>query len=666
MLTVLLTELSSEWVDRISRHLAERALVLQAEGTAQALSMLWSSPPAVLVASMESLTAERLASWQQMAEAAPKAVRVCLAPEAVMEHARNQELFSVAFWLRPGASPAEVAEILDAALEKAELLAKAAKLEPSPPASADITARSEASPPASKLFQRLISSLVGGLDTDHVLSTYVEAVVEFTCCASYCLLWRLSEVDPFAVYAAQGLHPQLIAQGELLPTACLPSWYRHNGRILTRNELAAWPEGDLAVGIAGELELFRGQVAVPLMREGWLAGILILGDKALGEPYSPGELETLFLLTNYVAAQIQSFELHRQLRQSKAYVERILSGMASGVITLGPDEKIAVCNPYAARILHLSPKEVEGQDLRCLPSPLGDLLYAALRSPPAAVSGEEVTLLGGELTVRVTTSPLLDDQGLPLGSMMLLEDMTAHIALAAERYRRERLDMLAQIMGRLAHEVKTPLTAIKTYVELAGGASGDEELNDFWNNTVNPQIDRLDTLVNQLVQIVQQPGPNFELVRVESLAEEAINQLRQSEQESEPVFELEVNGVVPRVIADPEPTREALFYLLRYLQGKENSPVSVSIASHETELGDAVQVTMQRLRRNGEAIQPEKLFDPLYALEQNDPDLGPVISHTIMDNQGGKVEAKNNNGKLEFRLTFPIDQLDTGPPGEET
>ena len=656
MTIVLLTDLGLQWMDKITSQVADQAIVLRAPDTARAMELLRSVPISVIVSSMESLTTERLLSYEQMAQAAPAAVRICLAPQAVIEQVRTEELLAADFWLRPSATAAEIAEVVTSAIQKANLVASGTRLQAFPTNSVASAVSPDDFPPMPEVFHRLMSGLAGGFDTDRLLTAYVEAVAELVRCASYCLLWRAPDKDCFTVYAAQGLHPEIVAQGRLLPTDSLPMWYHHNCRVLTRSELADWPDRALAVGLAGELEVFRAQVAVPLMIEGRLAGLLMLGEKVIGKPYSLTELETLFLLANYVALQAQSFELHAQLRRSKAYVECILSGMSSGVITLGQDERITVCNPYAAQILQLPREQVEGADLRCLPSPLGDYLYGAIHSPDKAVVGEEVTIQGGQLTLRVSTSPLLDDNGIAIGSVMLLEDITAQIVLATERHRRERLDMLTQIVGHLAHEVKTPLQAIKTYSELMGRPQPDEELTDFWRNTVAPEIARLNELTNQLVQMVQQPEPNFELVRLESLVEEAISHIDGPSQAQEPVYKLEIDEPLPRVVADPAPTQEALSYLLRYLRGTDGSSVHVRITQDETELGDSVCVGMQRSTPSND-VHPEELFDPFYALQQTDAALGPAISRKIVENQGGKVEAQAENGHLEFRVVFPVTVL---------
>ncbi len=657
MIVVLAAQLISEWTEKIAGLLGEQAMVLEAADPDQALQILRSTPVAVIVSSMESLSRDRLQHYEQMRQAAPAAINVCLTPEPVIEQVRTEELFVPDFWLRPTASAVEVDEVLTAALEKANLVARVAGRSGSAAGPSAGPEDREWSSPEGQTLQRWLAGLASDFDTDRLLRTYVETVVETVHCASYCLLWQSAASEYFSVYTARGLPAVLIAQARLSPRANLPTWYDHNFRVLTRAELASWSDSDSALALAQELDIFHAQVAVPLMLEGQLRGLLMLGEKVIGEAYSPAELETAFLLSNYVAVQVQSLELHGQLRSSKQYMERILQNMGSGVLSLGPDERVALCNPYAAQILQLSPEEVVGADLRGLPAPLGDYLYAAFKSPADAVTDEEVNITGSQITVRVSTSPLIDDSGATLGSVMLLDDITAQISLATERQRRERLNMLKQLIGRIAHEVRTPLQAIKTYAELTGRQQTGEELAAFWAETVTPQIDRLGKLINQLVQVTEQPEPNFELVRLETITQQAVEELASPDGPEAGVLDVEIDKPVPRVVADPAATRQAIVYLLQYLRGQEGAPVYVRVSQNGGDSG-GVSVTMERLTRGGDDVDPEQLFDPFYALQEADGDLGPAVSRQIIDNQGGKIVVKYHNEHLQFQLIFPATALD--------
>ncbi len=663
MLVAVANYFNAEWIDRLSRQLAKDAMVLTAESTADAVDIARRLPVSVLIVHMDPLTTERVVGYGQIVEQAPGATTVCVAPQVVREQIEIEELFVPDFWLDPEGGAKAMDETLNAAAQRARLASRSSggRIGTSDTRSVgDAVGRPT---PEREVFHRLMSALAGRFDMDRLLSGYVEAASELTRCVSHCLLWRERDTDYLSVRISHGLHPEVAAKGRLVPTDSLAGWYDHNSRILSRNELGDWADAALAAELARELDVFRGQVVVPLNVRGQLAGLLILGEKAIGEPYSGAELETLFILAGYVAMQVENIQLLAHGKAGDTYLERSVYGMDSGLIALGQDERIALCNAYAAKALEVNREELEGADLRSLPSPLGDRLYAAFVSPEAEVTGEEMRLASSGRHVRISTTQLLDDEGAPMGSVMALEDITDAMARAAERNREERLEVLTQVIGRIAHDIRTPLTAIKTYAQLMSQSQATTELGAFWRSTVEPELERLDRLVSKLVQMVQQPDPNFQLVDLERLVQQVIAQSVSPGNDRRPLPDLQVVPPVPRIVADPASTREALSYLLRYLQSFDDLPVTVSVAQEQGAMGHNACVTMRKAA-NGNQISTDEIFDPLSALQRPDGDLGPAISRQIVDKQGGTVAARSENGDIEFRVAFPVIATDSPASSE--
>jgi len=654
MIAVLVTNLSQHWEEQLRRYLKGDAVVLTSRPD-ELLEVVRAVEVELVVFGLESLTASALEQYRSLRAEAKQAVFVCLAPEEIVEQVRTENLFRPDFWLRADSTPADTTELLHQAVTQAEFISegRSSYLPKTDPSSPQQRMLAEDSRPARQVFEQLLSGLTGGFDRDRLLQAYLKAVVEYVRCGSYCLLWWEDSADCYRVNQTQGLRQQIAASGRLLVKDALPTWYQRNRRVLTRKELVDWPDRRAARGLSREMDFFGGQVVIPLLMGGRLAGLLMLGEQVAGQSYSPSQLETLYLLSSYVILALEDFELHQQLRMSKSYIERILQNMNTGVITLDADERIGLCNPYAAEILGLERSKVEEADLRVLPSPLGDYLYAALQVPDEAVTGEEVTVWGGELTLRVSTSALVDDDGTATGAVLIMEDMTAEIGLAEERHRRERLKMLTGIVGRLVHEIRTPLTAIRTYAELMGDAGDSQELAEFWKNTVTPEIARLDELARDLVRVIQQPEPDFELTEVGSVIGQAIEKLRQTEDISESLVKVQIADQLPRVVVDQQTTRDALYYLLRYLCDAGGLPVHIHADSVTTDGDGRVVITMSGSVRTRQEPSLDEIFDPVTALQTEQADLGPAISRKIIENQQGRVGVQYRNGALQIEVSFP-------------
>ncbi len=664
MLIALASDLNPQWIEKVTQHLAHRALLLPATASA-AIDIVRAMPVAIIIADMEPLTTERLLGYKAAAEATPDAVAIFIAPQDVRDQLRTETGLPVPdYWLDPNATPAEFGEVLSSALQQAQLAtagshATGSSLVATSPPPPTATPMPPDAPVNEHVIHNLIAALAGNFDLDRLLAAYVEAAVQLARCASHCFLYRDEDAECLTAKASRGLHTGIAERGCLCPDDALVTWYNLNSRVLTKGELSGWADSATAAAISRELAIFRGHVVVPFTVSGRLDGLLLLGEKVVGEPYTASELEGLFVLAGYVALQVENLRLQAALRTTTAYLQSSLYGINCGLITLGRDERIALANPYAADVLGIKEADMLGADLRCLPSPLGDQLHAAFNTPEAAISGEKVHLSSLDIFLRVSTSQILDDTGAPAGSVMLLEDVTGPVTRAARDRRRQRLDGLAQIVGRIAHNVRTPLTAIQTYAQLMARADASDDCADFWRTTVNPELERLQRFIKELLLVVEQPEPDLAVVQLTDIVEQAIEAVASPEYGQGVEPDLQVNEPVPRIVADPQPTRDAFVYLLRYLRAGNATPVRVVVGQN----GGMPASASVTFSGSGNARDPEleRIIDPLFALEQPDADLGPAISRQILSKQGGNLRAAAENGRIEFHVEFPIAASDRLP-----
>ncbi|MHB8994152.1 MAG: histidine kinase dimerization/phospho-acceptor domain-containing protein [Armatimonadota bacterium] len=658
MVVALASDLGADWFGRISNALAQHAMVLPTDA-AGAPDLAHRLPVSILIVNADPLITNRLLSYQQLVHDLPEAVMICLSTLESKDQIRQERLLAPDFWLSPTAELDDLEETLRLAMHKAHLLSHNSKISLPSSEAGLLPGPPERLSPEEGVLRQLLAAMAGSTDANRLLQAYVDAAVQLVRCANHCFLWRRDGAEMLRVKCSMGLPPQLAAHGRLAPADSLIAWYRNNCRALTRLELGRWPDLTAASALARELDVFRGQVAIPLVLQGRLDGLLILGEKVIGDAYSQAELETLFVLTGYVALHLENLQLQEQVQDAQAYMERSLTGMRCGLITLGRDQRLAVCNPYAASLLGTTVEQLEGADLRALPSPLGDYLYAAFRSPEGAVTAENVELLNRQLHVRVTTSTLLDQQNEPMGSVLLLEDITGPIELAAETSRQDTINVLTRIIGRIAHEVRTPLTAIKTYAQLMDTPADDQDdLVRFWRETVSPELDRLDQLITEQVRLVEQPQPEFQLVNVEQLVRQALAALGEDSEGHLSMPLLKVVPPVPQVVADPGPARDAISYLLRYLRDHADTPVAVVL--DQVKKGPLPDVRLRmRTSVNGRTFDPATILDPLAVLQTEEGDLGPAIGGQLMDKMGGRVEARNGDGYFEFRVLFPVNVVES-------
>src|SRR6266540_6046592 len=224
-----------------------------------------------------------------------------------------------------------------------------------------------------QVAKEFAKALAAGFDLPRVLDLFLDAVSEMARPSRSAILLAEEEHRQYRVRASRGLAPHLVDSVTLSADSGLPLWLMAEGRLIQIEEAHGRATDPAAREIAREMAVLQAVVAIPLLAHGELVGILLLGQRITGGAYTRRDTETLFSLASPLATAIRDIRVHHQLQYQKEFTERILQRMSSGVITIGPEQRVVIMNRRAEEILGMAAKDVLNRDLRALPSPLGDL-----------------------------------------------------------------------------------------------------------------------------------------------------------------------------------------------------------------------------------------------------------------------------------------------------
>ena len=182
-------------------------------------------------------------------------------------------------------------------------------------------------------------------------------------------------------------------------------------------------------------------------------------------------------------------ELQKQLNAIQAIIE----SMAEGVIAVDKDARILSVNPSIEKIFGISRKETEGR-----------LFLEVIRNNDLAEIIDKV-LKGGEFIslelslvwpvqkiFQINASPIFENNAVS-GCSVVIHDITE-----LRRLETMRSDFVANV----SHELKTPLTSVKGFVEtLLEGALDDKAHNREFLKIIQEHTQRLDNLVDDLLSL---------------------------------------------------------------------------------------------------------------------------------------------------------------------
>jgi PAS domain S-box-containing protein len=401
------------------------------------------------------------------------------------------------------------------------------------------------------------------------------------------------------------------------------------------------------------MDILQCAVSFPMIYKGKLIGIFNIDNKITEEPFYREELEIIYVFCNYLAAAVKDIDLYQQMWYQKEFNKNMLSSMNSGMIAIDNEEKITIFNQYASEILGLNASEMIGRDLRALPSPLGDILYETMVTDNS-YRRHEVTVHPTELPIGINSYRLLDEQQNPIGAGIIFSDLSDSRKLEMQNRRAEKLKAVNDLMAKIAHEVRNPLTSIQTYAQLLNEKLADDDMNQFYVDTVQQSIQRLDSLIDKLVTFSSTQDYNFLQVDVNDLLVEASDMIEKNMPDTHK-FSKQLLEKVFYINADKKQLAKAIYYLIINVVDRTPDGTFINIiTSAEFKDNAFVEIKITYGGEESGKEEEQNLLKPLLDIDHLGKELNVPISDKIIEGHDGSLEIKKEGNVNIFFIRLPI------------
>ncbi len=490
----------------------------------------------------------------------------------------------------------------------------------------------------------LARTFTASFDLDKLANLFLDGVMEVLAVSRGSLLLFDPEDEVYRIKAFRGLHPDITSRVSLSSDSGMVSWLSSRGRILRRdNSEKEFSHQNIPEHAFNEMETLQAIVSIPVMYEGKLICILNLDYKVTGEAYSRTELEKLFVLSNYFGRTVEDIYNHQKVCYQKEYIQKILEKMGSGVITVNDREKIIIFNPRAEEILKRSSRDMLGKSAQSLPEPLGNLIKATIREGKVYRKHEIIIEKEG-VFLEVDSYGLYDPKGKFIGGVLLLDDISAKKELSIEKKKGDTLQTLNSLAGRMAHELRNPLVAVRTFTQLLKERFNDPEFQDFFYNTVTEEVEKLNNLIEKLVAFVNPIEYKFEVLEISEIMDECLESLLKEYKISDIRLNKNYKKEMFKIRADSIQIHKAFSYIL---QNSFDSipPDGTLTISFEYLPKDAIIITIKDNFRVIPQEDLENIFDPCYTSSVREVWLGFPLSHKIIEDHGGRLYISSTPGQ---------------------
>ncbi len=356
-------------------------------------------------------------------------------------------------------------------------------------------------------------------------------------------------------------------------------------------------------------------------------------------------------LSGYLSEQLnvmglELLERGRDIRALKNLNSLIIEGMPSGQMTIDSKGIILQANEQAQKIFGKTAATILNQNIQTLIPPFQDFISRITSGPSAEIHTQDDRIL------RLSFSPLSDDQGVRLGSILLIDDITSFKKLETRVMQSEKLAAVGQLAAGIAHEIRNPLAGISGSVQLLQSeASMNQDQKKLMSIAIK-EIDRLNHLITEFLDYARPVGAELTKINFSILLEETLDSLRNDPIAKHIAIEKNLDPGL-HILGHGDKLKQALLNILvnaiQSMESTTKKTLTVRLFQHDSSVTLVIQDTGVGISEKN----IKKIFEPFHTTKVKGTGLGLAIVHSILEAHSAQIDVKSVVSEgTTFSLTF--------------
>lgn len=453
----------------------------------------------------------------------------------------------------------------------------------------------------------------------------------------------------YASYVSSESNPE---QYIIYTTASLNSVYtslRATTKIIINASLVAL----LVALIVGYI--ISGSITTPINDLNLKASLIAKGDFSQRvETKSNDEIGMLGLTFNYLTKRLDHTLIEISAEKSK--LDAIINNMADGLMALDEQGFVVLYNRSLPKLLETKEIVFYGNNLTHLSKELGINLSLSeiKRSMADQEVGSFVVETKSQKVLKISCAYFNDDKRRQTGFILLFQDITEAKQLD---------DMRKEFVANVSHELKTPITTIKTYAEtLATGTVDDPETSQSFLETIEKEADRMTALVRDLLQLshidFRKTKWEFANYEVTDIINESLEHLKLFYESKNQIIKFRAEEKA-RIYADKTKIKQVFVNIIsnaiKYTP--EEGRITITLKKDSgfaviSIVDDGIGIPKQDV---GRVFERFYRVDKGRSRQQGGTGLGLSIAQDIVHAHDGEIKAKSQLGKgSEFIIKLPL------------
>ena len=295
-----------------------------------------------------------------------------------------------------------------------------------------------------------------------------------------------------------------------------------------------------------------------------------------------------------------------------------------------------------------------------------------------------IPLITRSRVIGVFATDAVGEKGVPKETRETLDIFSPQIAIAIENAklysklqkqmaelkqsqallsRSEKFSFLGNLAARLAHEIKNPMTAIGTFMQMMPQKYDDKDFREKFHMIAMEEMGRINNLITELLNLVKKRDSNFDENDLHDLIDKMILLVSPQSNAKRITVTRRFDPDIGQVWMDSEKMKEVILNLLSNAVEftPEGGKIEISTQyANESEKPAEIQI---EIKDNGPGIPQSMIsnvFDPYFTTKHKSTihsgtGLGLFIAHQNMNDHGGTIDVTSDSEKGSvFTLTLPV------------
>lgn len=326
----------------------------------------------------------------------------------------------------------------------------------------------------------------------------------------------------------------------------------------------------------------------------------------------------------------------------------ILSSIVSGIIVFDKKDKVIEFNHAAEELLNINIKIGDSWKDLDIENKYKFSGYEESKLGKVIKDNKKITLMDKEKYINYNFIPITDKN---MGVILLVNDYTDIENYQQMASYNEKMQALGELSGGIAHEIRNPLTSIKTFIDLIPYKINDEEFRKELVSISSKEITRINELITQLIDFTKPVERNLSDYSLEKIINEVLLLLSNTLSKNRIKLDLEIEDII--IHGDSNQVKQVLVNII--LNSIESIKESGNIKIYNKINNNNVKIIIED---NGIGIPKEfleKLYNPFFTLKPKGTGIGLAITRKIIEENNGNIIIESEEGQwTKVTITLPI------------